>query len=517
MTLATINPMPHFLQAGPLRVRYENGFLRYVSLGDAEILRMIYFAIRDRHWVTAAFTITDEVIEQNADSFQIHYAWHIDDLGIQMTGRVEIQGKTDGSINVDFYGKALNAFEKNRIGLCVLHPLDGVLGQPAEVTSPDGRTTNENFPVYINPHQPFLNIQTLRWQPASGTVWQLDFSGDIFEMEDQRNWTDASFKTYSTPNSLPFPVAVSVDEEFRQTVTFGLSEQAIQNDVTAVERPEQVIEITPTRPRIGVGQRTDGPPLTTSELALLKKLNLSHLRADVFFRFRFWQTLLTNAIKDAQRLGVPLELAVFFGNEPANELGALQGFLQNHAVPVRSMMLYNTETLTTSNELLHTLVPILRSEWPGLLIGGGTDDNFAELNRNHFDFELVDFVSFSITPEAHASDDLTIQENIAGQPETVLAARRFSDGKPIHISPLTLRPRFTTRAGTIVERLNALADPRQTTAFGADWTRQSLSALTNTGVASITYYQSHGPAGLVSGDIVYPVFDVFDEYQNGVK
>lgn len=517
MTLATTYNMPHFLQAGPFRVRYENGFLRYVSLGDTEILRMIYFAIRNRNWTTAAFTITDEVIEQHADSFRIHYGWHIDDLSIQMTGWVDIRGEADGTITVDFYGKALNDFQKNRIGLCVLHPLNGVLGQPAEVISPDGRIANDNFPVFINPHQPFLNIQTLCWKPASGTVWQLDFSGDVFEMEDQRNWTDASFKTYSTPNSLPFPVAVSASEEFRQSVVFGLSKQAIPNGVAVVETPEKVIEFNPTRPRIGVGQRTDGPPLTNTELALLKKLSLSHLRADVFFRFRFWQTLLTNAIKDAQRLGVPLELAVFFGNEPANELGALQGFLQNHDVTVRSMMLYHTETLTTSNELLQTLVPILRSEWPGLLIGGGTDDNFAELNRNLVDFELVDFVSYSITPAAHASDDLTIQENIAGQPETVLSARRFSNGKPIHISPITLRPRFTTRAGTVVERLNDLADPRQTTEFGADWTRQSLSALTNIGVESITYYQSHGPSGLVSGDTVYPVFNVIQEYQNGAR
>ena len=509
--------MPHFLQAGPLRVRYENGFLRYLSVGDAEILRLIYFAIRDCNWTTAAFTITNEVVEQNAGSFQIHYVWNISDLGIQMTGRVDIQGEADGTITVDFYGKALNDFQKNRIGLCVLHPLDGVLGQPAEVTSPDGRINNDNFPVYINPNQPFLNIQTLRWKPASGSVWQLDFSGDVFETEDQRNWTDASFKTYSTPNSLPFPVAVSVGEEFRQRVIFGLSKQAIDDNSGLVETQEKVSRNNPTHPLIGVGQRTDGPPLTNAELASLRKLNLSHLRADVFFRFRFWQTLLANAIKDAQRLAVPLELAVFFGNEPANELSALQGFLQNQNVTVRSMMLYNVETLTTSNELLQTLVPILRSEWPGLLIGGGTDDNFAELNRHRFDFELVDFVSYSITPAAHASDDLTIQENIAGQPETVLSARRFSDGKPIHISPITLRPRFTTRAGTIVERLNALADPRQRTNFGADWTRQSLQALAGAGVESITYYQSHGPAGLVNGDTIYPVFNVFAEHQSGAK
>ena len=34
------------------------------------------------------------------------------------------------------------------------------------------------------------------------------FNGETFEMEDQRNWTDASFKTYCTPLSLPYPIKI---------------------------------------------------------------------------------------------------------------------------------------------------------------------------------------------------------------------------------------------------------------------------------------------------------------------
>lgn len=30
-----------------------------------------------------------------------------------------------------------------------------------------------------------------------------EFEGDVFEMEDQRNWTDASYKTYCTPWGCP--------------------------------------------------------------------------------------------------------------------------------------------------------------------------------------------------------------------------------------------------------------------------------------------------------------------------
>lgn len=499
--------MPQFLQAGPIRVRYENGFLRYLSLGDSEIVRMIYFAIRDHNWLTAALTLSDEVVEKTAGSFRIQYAWATNDLGIQMAGKVTILGESNGTITVDWSGKAFNTFLKNRVGLCVLHPIEGVLGQAAELTGPDGYVTHGHFPTNISPHQPFLTIQSMRWRPASGTTWQLDFEGDVFETEDQRNWTDASFKTYSTPLIQPFPVTLQAGNEFHQRVVFSRSKTAIP----AAEATTLSREIpTPTRPRIGVGQRTDGPTLTDVEATLLKQLNLSHLRADVFFGYADWQVLLTNAITDAKLLMVPLELAVFFGKEPTKELRLLHDFLRNKNADVNTMLLYHANTLTTSTGLLQMLVPLLRAEWPGLSIGGGTDDNFAELNRHPFNFSLVDFVVYSVNPQVHAFDDLTLQENIAGQVETVLSARQLSGGKPIHISPVTLRLRFTTLDGAATERLNTPVDPRQTTEFGVDWTRQSIRALAQAGVESITYYQSHGPAGLVDGATVYPLFRAFE-------
>ncbi|GAB2602321.1 hypothetical protein [Spirosoma areae] len=504
--------MPHFLSAGPVRVRYENGFLRYLTLNGVEVLRMIYVAVRDANWLTASLIVSNETIEETPDSFSVQYDWLIDDLGIQMAGQVIIRGDSGGTIAVDFYGKALHSFRKNRLGLCVLHPIDGILGQPVAITEPDGSLTNGQFPTFISPHQPFLNIQTLRWKPASGVPLQLDFSGEVFEMEDQRNWTDASFKTYSTPLERPFPVAVSAGDEFWQRVAFSLSEEWLpQPNINKTDF--QVVDKKPAsaghKPLIGTCQRTDGKLLTGDEADLLKKLNLSQLRADVFFRLPDWQTRLNNALADAQRLAVPLELALFFGNDPLNEFQALQSFLQATNAAVRSTLLFNGATLITSTELLQTVVPLLRTEWPGLLIGGGSDGYFADVNRNRFNYELVDFVTYSINPQVHASDDLTLMENIAGQAYTVLSARALSGGKPIHISPVTLRPRFTTVAGTATERLTSPADPRQSTDFGADWTRQSLNALIQAGVASITYYQTHGPAGLIDGEKVFPVYTVF--------
>ena len=52
-------PEPVVLQAGPLALTYENGDLRYIRLGDCEILRRIYVAVRDRNWGTVPPVLSD--------------------------------------------------------------------------------------------------------------------------------------------------------------------------------------------------------------------------------------------------------------------------------------------------------------------------------------------------------------------------------------------------------------------------------------------------------------------------
>jgi hypothetical protein len=45
-------------------------------------------------------------------------------------------------------------------------------------------------------------------------------------MEDQRNWTDASFKSYGTPLELPHPVEISEGTRVKQSVSVRLATAA---------------------------------------------------------------------------------------------------------------------------------------------------------------------------------------------------------------------------------------------------------------------------------------------------
>ena len=59
--------------------------------------------------------------------------------------------------------------------------------------------------------------------------------GDTFEMEDQRNWTDASYKTYVRPLALPWPYLIAKGETIDQTVILTVS--GAGSEIESVDEP----------------------------------------------------------------------------------------------------------------------------------------------------------------------------------------------------------------------------------------------------------------------------------------
>jgi hypothetical protein len=59
--------------AGPLTLLYEAGELRAVRLGEREVLRRVYVAVRDRNWGTILPTFSEVRIERGDDRFAIGF------------------------------------------------------------------------------------------------------------------------------------------------------------------------------------------------------------------------------------------------------------------------------------------------------------------------------------------------------------------------------------------------------------------------------------------------------------
>ncbi|HXF64551.1 MAG TPA: hypothetical protein VNK95_23170, partial [Caldilineaceae bacterium] len=212
------------LRAGPLHLVYEAGDLRYIRLGEREIVRRIYVAVRDQNWGTALRDVQMDIAD---DHFDIRYTVENRMNEIDFIWQGVITGERDGTIRFRMDGQARSTFLRNRLGFCVLHPLV-CAGRPARIEHVDGTVEQSVFPVQIAPQlvidgqikpvAPFAEMAALAYEVEPGLWAELRFEGDIFEMEDQRNWTDASFKTYSTPLGLPFPVTVQPGDAVRQAI-----------------------------------------------------------------------------------------------------------------------------------------------------------------------------------------------------------------------------------------------------------------------------------------------------------
>lgn len=161
--------------------------------------------------------------------------------------------------------------------------------------------------------------------------------------------------------------------------------------------------------------------------------------------------------------------------------------------------------------------------WRGTITGEAdrTLTFFTELNREPPDTAGLDLVFYAANPQVHACDTLSLVENLAGLGETLQSAHRLADGKPVVISPVTLKARFNVVAtGPETEpapgKLPKPVDPRQLSLFGAGWTLGSLKYLAQYGAASVTYYETTGWRGVMETATGSPNPDMFPSLPGSV-
>ena len=256
------------LRAGPLSLIFTNGEIRHVALGDHEIVRRIYVAVRVQHWVTIPPRIATVLVDVKDDTFRLTFEAVHKEAEAHFRWQGTITGDEHGSITFTMDGAARSTFLRNRIGICVLHPIDGYAGRPCTVEKVNGVRQDGALPLMIAPHQPFVAMRGFSREVMPDVEANLSYSGDTFEMEDQRNWTDASFKTYSTTSALPIPVEVRNGTRISQSVTLSIKSKSPLPKQTAstVETPEFRLSIDQSPagrlPRIGLGDAARDSSLT---------------------------------------------------------------------------------------------------------------------------------------------------------------------------------------------------------------------------------------------------------------
>jgi hypothetical protein len=266
-----------------------------------------------------------------------------------------------------------------------------------------------------------------------------------------------------------------------------------------------------TLPKLGLAMASHGGDLTRREIERLARLKPDHLRADVHFSRADWERRLEKAADEAKEVGSALELVVFLTDDAENELKTLAAALAN--VPTaRVIVLHEAEarSRSTSSRWIELARTHLAPTLPGVPLVGGTNGNFAELNREPPDFSLLDGANFAINPQLHAFDERSLIENLRAQSDAVASLREMSGGLPAVVSGVTLRQPFNPAAqeaetASDPNTLPAPVDPRQMSLFAAAWTVGSIAALADGGADAVTYYETTGWRGLMEVETGSPL------------
>ena len=148
----TEEPVPEQrrLTAGPITATFEDGQLRWIKLGDAEVIRAIAFLIRDRNWSTCPPAIENLQIEEQDGGFRVSFDALTRTIDGDLTWHGEFRGTPDGTIHCEGIARPEQDFLTCRTGFVILHPLEGVVGRPMTIEHVDGTVEETRAPELID-------------------------------------------------------------------------------------------------------------------------------------------------------------------------------------------------------------------------------------------------------------------------------------------------------------------------------------------------------------------------------
>ncbi len=467
------------LRSGELELLYEAGRVRYIKCRGEEVLRMIYPALRTEDWSTINGKISNEYIEQLEDGFTITYDWSIDKENIRYKASFDIRAKHN-KLEYTMKGVAHSNFRSKRTGLCVHHPIETCAGKDVLIVHADKSAVTYKYPDLISPQWPFTDIATMKWTTGATEV-HLEFEGDRFETEDQRNWTDDSYKTYSGPQYNTPMLDIKEGDQLLHKVTLTVIPQ--RNFIRETQsRPV----VKRSFPKIGYGRGSDQSLLTNEEIELLKKIPFDHYRVEIKLSDDKWRSILDNAVKEAESLNTLLELAVVFDAAHDDLLKELKRYEER----IEVVHTLSPDGPTMEIEKYTPLYKELKKLLPKSIVGFGNSGWFADLNSCEIESIDADAFSFMVSPQVHQDDNLSILENLGSQHRTIETFRSRKGGVPVYVSPILF---------------NSVADKRLHTQFAAWWTINTIANLADAG--HLSFYEVKGEKGILHS----PLYDVLCE------
>ena len=454
-------------EGGPFVGERYAGSLRWLYAGGVECVRMVGLVVRDRAWRT----LLPDALEERVTSAGWVARGRTPVGPASLDWRLVIAPRPAG-LHVHATMTAAGDVVTNRSGIVVLLPAATFAGAGFAARHTGDGCTRGRLPRRIAPHQPVRDLRGLRVAGRDGLVLDLAFEGETFEMEDQRNWLDASFKLYSRALSRPFPYRIRAGATVEQRVHVDLVRAARRAPRRARTLGRGIV------PQIGIATVPERVPTDPAVVAALRDVS----PAIVLHRTDRRGRGMNGAARLAQDLGAVLRVEAF-GDGPSLA-DAIRRDAPQAVAPYFSG-------------------PNIRGALAArrMQIVGGTFADFVMLNRNGVNSE-AERAAFALCPTVHARDDRSLIESLDTLPALLAQARRLAAGRPLDIGPCTLFRRLVPQTGKPATRgpdgsPGYDLDPRQHQPIAAAWLACVIAVASVRRVDSLCTFEAEGPRGLV--------------------
>ncbi len=515
-------PAPRVLRAGKLTAQLAGGNLRMIAYDGVEVLRAISYLVRDRDWGTYDPALSNLVVTQTETGFTVSYSAGCkgpDDTLLEITAFIE--ATASGRLSFKAEARSTTGFETNRCGFCILHPIVGVAGTPVAVEHVDGTIEDTELPDFIDPWQPFKDMRAITHTALPGVSVECRMDGDTFEMEDQRNWSDASYKTYVRPLALPWPYQIPAKDPVSQEITLTITDRRdAPGDELARAGHDQSIRLTRgtatgTMPAIGL---LITPEEAEASLVVLRGPDAPAVQ-ELLFHFDPVAGHGARAFIDFAAIAAlhngttTLEIAVPCQRPLDTEFQEIAAQMRAATFAPDAIMVspaVDRQSTPPGSQWpecppLQEVYDAAKKAFPGVRLGGGMLSYFTELNRKRVPGEDLAFVSHCTNPIVHAADDLSVMQTLEALPFITRSVRAVYGDKAYRIGPSTIPMRQNPYGSRTMENPHggriamANRDPRHNALFGAAFAMGYAIQVLDAGLESLTLSALTGSFGLIAG------------------
>jgi D-apionolactonase len=465
--------------------------IEHLSFGGAALVPRVFFSVRDRSWGSSAIPMNYERAgdRTSPDSRITFHGW-VEGYPLQVSGSIE---PVSLGLIVSFQLEVGADVEVTRAGPCILHY---VLPAGETITTDlPGEAREVEVAQDISSARPISGYRTLSYS-VDGTKLTIEFDGGLFEMEDQRNWTDNSFKSYTPPLTDPRPLTLLEGVVLTYRLLFRVG-------TPAPKPPPPVSSGFPSKLTVrapdltsasyslpGIGVVHPGGPFYPALMSKLSELQPEFVHLVAELGDRNWKRCLKGDLLAVARLGATAVLTVDCPPERRQDLGALA---EIGAGRVDTAFLFDSGRALTSDELADA--GRIGFDGTGIRVGAGTRGHFASLNLVGRVPDAAEVIGISLAAAAHDDDRRALTTGLGSYSQIFRQVRRMAGDREIYAGPTGFAPTFDSWSALGFElgvrEAWAKGHPGARSVFGAAWA-----------VAAIAFLSALGPKRVgISGAI----------------